>query len=298
MAEERLVTGLKNEDGTDTVTVLVRKPNSVDLRTAQIEYNKAMRVALESKVLLRQKLDDYLKEQGIWDDVKQAKYNDYISRINARETQLKKGGMTLKDAKVAALELKKLRNEFRDLIAERSVYDNTTAEGLADNARFDSLVSTCVVDPNTKKSVFANLDDYNAKSSEPWAIKAASELANMLYNLDPNYEDNLPENKFLKTFKFTDAEGRYINKDGHLIAIDENGVERLIDENNRYVAYDASGKQYFVTRDGKPVEDIVFSPFTDDDGNLLDENGNVIETAAPEPEDTAKKTKKKKSDTE
>ena len=42
------------------------------------------------------------------------------------------------------------------------------------------------------------------------------------------------------------------------------------------VAYDKDGKQYFVTRDGVPVEDETFTPFTDDDGNQLDENGNVI----------------------
>ena len=119
------------------------------------------------------------------------------------------------------------------------------------------------------------MDDYNQKGAEPWAVKAAGELANFLYNLDPNYEINLPENNFLKKFNFTDEKGRLVNKEGHLIAVDEDGKERLIDEEGYYVAYDAEGKQYFVNRDGEKIErekDIVTAAFLDDDGNpIVDE---------------------------
>jgi len=302
MAEERLITGLKDENGTETVTVLVRRPNGKDLKDAKIEYNKAMRTALENKTMLRLKLNDYLKEQGIWNDEKQKIYEEFISKINEKELILKKGGIPLKKAKATALELKRLRLEFRDLIAERTTYDNTTAEGLADNAQFDCLVTLCVVDPNTRKQVFADIDDYNIRSSEPWVIKAASELANMIYNLDPTYEDNLPENKFLKSFKFADDKGRLVNKDGHLISVDPEGVERLIDEDSRYVAYKEDGTKYFVDRNGNPVEEITFVPFVDDDGNPLDQDGNTVSApvvAEDTPsEDSAKKTKKKKSDPE
>jgi hypothetical protein len=54
--------------------------------------------------------------------------------INDRELVLQKGGIPLKKAKAIALELKRLRIEFRDLISERTAYDNTTAEGVADKA--------------------------------------------------------------------------------------------------------------------------------------------------------------------
>jgi hypothetical protein len=294
--KERLITGLKDDNSTETVSVIVRRPNGKDLKEAQIEYNKAMRSALENRTLLRQKLNDYLVDQGIWNKEKQSQYDNFIREINNRELVLKKGGIPLKKAKIIALELKRLRVDFRDLISERSSYDNTTAEGLADNARFDSLVATCTEDPNTRARVFTSIEDYNIKSSEPWAVKAASELASMIYNLDPDYEDNLPENKFLKSYKFVDAEGRLVNKDGHLIAVDENGVERLIEaETNKYIAY-VDGAKIYVDRDGKPIEEIVFSPFTDDDGSTLDEGGEVLEKSDSTNEETSKKTKKKKSD--
>lgn len=281
------------------VTVLVKKPNRKDLNDSQIAYNKAWRKSLEEKAILRQRLNDYLVEQGIWSDVKQKQYDDFIKKINEKELLLKKGGIPLKKAKGIALELKRLRLEFRELISERTSYDNNTAEGTADNARFDYLVSVCVLDPSNKQPVFKDLDDYNNRGSEEWAIKAASELANFLYNLDPNYEKSLPENTFLSKFKFTNSDGKLVNKEGHLIAIDEDGVERLIDQDGYYVAYTEDGVQYNVNRSGEKIErdaDIVKQPFLDDDGNDILEDSETPESeelvAAEEP----KKTKKKKTD--
>jgi hypothetical protein len=280
------------------VTVLVKKPNRKDLNDSQIAYNKAWRKSLEEKAILRQKLNDYLTEQGVWSDAKQKQYEEFIRKINDKELVLKKGGIPLKKAKSIALDLKRLRADFRELISERTSYDNHTAEGSADNARFDYLVSVCVLDPSTKKPVFANLDDYNERGSESWAVKAAGELANFLYNLDPNYEKSLPENTFLNKFKFTDSEGRLVNKEGHLVSIDEEGVERLIDDQGYFVAYDESGIQYFVNRSGEKIvrdEDIVEAPFLDDDGNPVGLEAEIVEEQSEAPEET-KKSKKKKAD--
>jgi hypothetical protein len=288
------------EQGTRTVTegditVLVKKPNRKDLNESQIAYNKAWRKSLDDKAILRQKLNDYLTEQGVWSEDKQKQYEDFVKKINDRELVLKKGGIPLKKAKTIALELKRLRVGFRELISERSSYDNNTAEGAADNARFDYLVSVCVLDPNTNKPVFKDIDDYNERGSEGWAVKAAGELANFLYNLDPNYEQSLPENEFLSKFKFTDSKGRLVNKEGHLIAIDEEGVERLIDEESYYVAYDENGVQYKVNRSGEKIVEVVVSPFLDDDGNpITDDQPSEIEGSANAEE--TKKSKKKKAD--
>lgn len=280
------------------VTVLVKKPNRKDLNESQIAYNKAWRKALEEKAILRQKLNDYLVEQGIWSEAKQKQYEEFIRKINDKELVLKKGGIPLKKAKGIALELKRLRSDFRELISERSSYDNNTAEGTADNARFDYLVSVCVLDATSKKPVFTGMDDYNERGTESWAVKAAGELANFLYNLDPNYEKSLPENTFLNKFKFSDDKGRLINKDGHLISIDEQGVERLIDEGGYFVAYDEKGDQYFVDRSGEKIvrdEDIVEAPFLDDEGNPISLEDELVDEQAEPPEEV-KKSKKKKAD--
>jgi hypothetical protein len=95
---------------------------------------------------------------------------------------------------------------------------------------------------------------------------AAQNLANMLYGLDNDYESNLPENKFLKKYKFVDEKLRLVDKKGRLI--DNEG--RLIDESGRYV--DENGS--FVDKFGNKVDadgDYIVEqqPFLDDDGKPI-----------------------------
>ncbi len=119
------------------------------------------------------------------------------------------------------------------------------------------MVSTCVFDASGNNPKFADIKAYEAQSDQPWAVEAASELANMLYNVDPNYDKNLEENKFLQEFNFIDEELRLINDEGHLTDVDG----RLINEEGRFIAYRTEkGKQekdtkdvYFVNREGEEV---------------------------------------------
>jgi len=175
----------------------IKSPSLGDQREAQKVYNQAFSDAVKSGCIVRARLDDLLKEQGLWDDAKQVKFNTLQQQILDNEKALAKGGIPLKRAKEIAVKMKDLREDLRELISVRTNLDNHTAEGQADNARFNYLISACLVySSNKDKKYFKNYEDYLAKASEPIAIKAAQVLANMLYGLDNDYEKKLPENKF------------------------------------------------------------------------------------------------------
>lgn len=244
---ERTFEGL-DKDG-KTVKVLLKTPDARDHKNAQKSYNQAFRIALESDGLLRQKLDQFAEEQGIWNEQKQKQNDEYVERINSMEELLQKGGIRLAEAKKIAMELKSLRIEFRGFLAERNSLDQLSVEGQAENARFAEIVRICMLDPNTRKPFFLTQDDYDTSSDEPWVLGAASELASIIYGLDPDYDNNLTENKFLKEFDFVNDDLDLINKDGHLV--DSEG--RLINDEGRYVAYREDGEQYFVNREGAEV---------------------------------------------
>ena len=165
-----------------------------------------------------------------------------------------------------------LTAELRELIAERTIMDGNTAEGQSDNARFNALVIECVVSvDNNNVKKFNSMEDYDAVADEPWAVEAASELANMLYDLDPNYDNNLPENKFLKDYEFVDKELRLVNDDGHLV--DSEG--RLINDDGRFISYDDAGKEYYIDIEGNELTEkgdyvVDFTPFLDDSGKPID----------------------------
>jgi hypothetical protein len=243
----------------------IRSPSLADQREAQKVYNQAFSDAVKSGCIVRARLDDLLKEQGLWDDNKQIKFNTIQQEILDCEKSLAKGGISLKSAKDIAVKMKKLREDLRDLISVRTNLDNHTAEGQADNARFNYLIAASLVYSSTKDKYFKNYEDYLARASEPIAVKAAQILANMLYGLDSDYEKKLPENKFLIKYKFVDDRLRLVNKDGRLV--DTEG--RLIDEFGR-----------FINDKGDYVTD--FKPFIDDDGNpILEEQEKKEDATQP-----------------
>jgi hypothetical protein len=268
-------------DGKD-VEFIIRTPSLSEQREGQKVYNQSFSDAVKAKAIVRARMDDLLEEQGLWDSSKQKRLTELQQIVLDNERALAKGGIPLKKAKELAMEMKNTRLKIRELIADKTSLDNHSAEGQADNARFNYLVSVCLVYNETKQPYFKNLEDYLSRSNEPVAILAAQHLANMLYGLDNDYEKNLPENKFLKKFKFVDDNLRLINDKGKLV--DEEG--RLVDENGRYI--NEAGE--FIDRHGNRVDDkgeyvVEHKPFLDDDGNPIAEIQNELpETKAQEPD--------------
>lgn len=266
---------------------LVRSPSLNDQREAQKVYNQAFTDAVKSKSVVRAKLDDLLEDQGLWNDEKQAKFTGLQKELLDGEKRLAKGGFSINEARDLAIKMKGIRDEIRDLISVRTSLDNHSAEGQADNARFNYLVSACVVYNDTKEAYFKNMEDYLNRATETVALLGAQNLANMLYGLDNDYENTLPENKFLKKYKFVDDKLRFIDKKGRLI--DSEG--RLIDESGRFI--DENGS--FVDKYGNKVDSegdyvVETEPFLDENGKpiILEEEKNepVAEAKNEEPTPT------------
>jgi len=289
------------------VEFLVKSPTLQDNREAQKVYNQAFTDAIKSKSVVRAKLDDLLSDQGLWDNEKQAKFTGLQKELSDGEKRLAKGGFGLNEAKDLAVRMKVIRDDIRDLISVRTSLDNHSAEGQADNNRFNYLVSACVVYNDTKQPYFKDMEDYLNRATEEVSLKGAQILANMMYGLDNDYEKNLPENKFLKKYKFVDDNLRLVDKKGRFI--DAEG--RLVDENGRFI--NDSGE--FVDKFGNLVDSqgdfiVEQEPFLDDSGQpvIVDEEVKDEEIAdttsakSEEPESpraSSAKTKSKKSkDTE
>jgi hypothetical protein len=169
-------------DGKDQ-EFLIKSPTLADQREAQKVYNQAFSDAVKSGCIVRARMDDLLKEQGLWDDNKQQRLNTLQQQLMDNEKTLAKGGISIKTAKEVAISMKKLREEIRELISVRTNLDNHTAEGQADNARFNYLIASCLVYNTTKEKYFKSYEEYLARAAEPVAIKSAQQLwLNILHN--------------------------------------------------------------------------------------------------------------------
>lgn len=230
----------------------VIKPGHKEFAGSKIASNKAFKEAIESGCYFREKLKSVMEAQNLWDQEKEDRLNSLTEQIRQNVLKLKRGGIKKSEAKNIALETRKLRVEHAALLSKTRELDSFTVEGQAENAGFDYLVSVCTVDEEAKP-IFKSLDDYRDRGSEDVAFLAAKELSKILFDMNDDWEKELPENKFLIEHKFCDEKLRLINSEGKLIS--EDG--KLIDEEGRYINADGQ--------------------YVDFDGNLIDKDGNLLE---------------------
>ena len=278
------------------IELCVVRPNVKQRQEGQKVYNKAFRDAVESGAILRAKVNSVMREQNLWDDNKEAQYKNLLEKINSNERKIKSGGIKLSEAKEIAMQMRKDRAELRALTSERSGLDSNTAEGQADNAQFNYWVSSCTVYSDTGKTYFNNYEDYLNRDDDPVTGPAANNLALMLYNLDPDYEKKLPENEFLKKYKFVDENLHLVDKQGR--KIDSEG--RLVNEEGRYIneageLIDINGNR--VDENGEYI--VEFSPFLDDDGKPVAEEVKKTENSEKnEKTEKVEKTEEVKKETD
>lgn len=253
---EKTVDVKLTENGTEkTVKIVVKRPTNALLSQAQRVSAKVWTDCVRDGIMTKKELEKFMKEQGIWNDNKDAEQKKITEEISRLEKELyingKNGKLRASEGKNIAIDMRRKRIELRELIAERMSLEQNTAESLSDNARFDFLVANCTYYDNGKKA-YDNIDDYTANSDSEIAFAAATALAQMMYSVDKDFEAKLPENKFLKMFNFVNDDLALVNDKGE--RVDTEG--RKIDESG-----------YYVNEEGKRV---------DKDGNLLDENGNYV----------------------
>lgn len=249
----------------------LRKPTNQEYREAKKIYNITFNEAVQAKCPFKAQITEILTERGLWNDAKQAELEGLQRDILDLEWRLHKGGIKKSAARQLALNLGKLRDKVRALIIPINDFNRHTAEGQADNAHFDYLVSVCLTNEDGSP-YFANYDDYLNRDTDVVGIHGARKLAKSLYELEEDYEASLIENQVLKELNFVNDKYQLINDKGHLI--DEEG--RLIDEKGRFV--DEEGN--FVDLLGHKLDEN--GAFKGERGVFIDDEvDNKIEDSAP-----------------
>lgn len=250
--EKKFETFTSEYNGIDT-KFKVYEPTLEQQQEAMKVRNKTFRDAVDAGALLRVQLSDILKERNLWNDVKQQRYAELEQKILDGKKVLKEGGIKLKEAKDLALQMKKWRSELIDMRMPESELANQTAEGQADNASFNYLVSVCTVYYDSEEHVFNTLEDYLNRSETQISLKAARCLAALTYGVSSDIEKELPENEFLLEFGYMNDQLYLVNENGELI--NEDG--EVIDKNGAIIVEE---------------EEVERKPFLDDDGNEVVRN--------------------------
>lgn len=235
----------------------IKTPDINVLTESQSVYTRSFRKACDDGAILKKTLDKHMRDQGLWDDSIEEKYQALVKESADIEYKIKSGQYKkASEIRKNALRLKEVRAEILELLSDRNAMDSLTAEGIADQTRFNFLLASCVYDYATQKPVFKDLADYLNRSSEPFAMELASKFASQLYGLSENYEDEFFENKVLKKLNCIDDKGFLINADGHRVDIDGN----LVDDSGARI--DADGNRIDINNnpilDDSVLDDLVF----------------------------------------
>ena len=238
--------------------VVVRRPGNTVMNQAQKVGAKVWTECVRDGIMTKKELENFMKDQGIWNEGKDLEQEKIVKKISSLEKELYFGGKTGKmkasKGKEIAINMRRERIKLRNLLAQKLGLEQNTAEALSENAKFDFLVASCTFREDGATKVYANMEEYNAKADEEIAFEAATALAALTYSVDKDFEEKLPENQFLKRFKFVDEDLSLVNTDGETVDTDGKRI-------------DDSG--YYLNEDGLR---------TDQDGNHLDENGNFVPT--------------------
>ena len=272
----------------------VRIPKIQDIKEANELRSKTFNESLSRGDLLRDQLESELRKRNLWTDDREMEYQTLRREVLDGEFRLQKGGIKLKRAKELALEMAEKRAKMVDLLSSRTDLDSNTCEGKADAARFNYLFSCCLVYDEDDEAYFPNkLDDYLENQEDPVALAGATEFYYLISGSD-TLDDNLPENIFLKKFKFVDEKLRLVDPEGRLVDVDG----KHIDENGLYIKWQEDGTSYNVDANGRKVTDegkfeVASSPFLDDDGKPVDESQFTDDEEEKKPKKTRAKRKKK-----
>ena len=286
MNKNAIVVKGKDEDG-NKVTVVVKRPSVAQRTEGQMVESIVFNKCVKKGIVTRSKLDGQMRANGEWSDEQDKELENLTKKIFAGERQLARGGKdkdgnpyTKEQCKELALDMRVWRMQQLFLLAETRRYDANTVEGQSENAKFDFFMSVCVV--NEDESVhFESLDEYKslAEQEHPYINQAAGELANLLYNYDPEFEKQRAENRFLVKYDFArEEDGNLLNDDGDLV----DGIGNLVNEEGRRI--NKEGKYIDVNGDvvdidGNPVEDFV--DFADEVVPNLHEDNEKSKKKAP-----------------
>lgn len=282
-------------DGTEYAVV---RPSMQQLTKANEVRRKTFNEELSAGTILRDQLDEELRKRKLWSDARESRYQALRQEVVDLEFALAKGGISLIAAKEKAVDMRRKRAEMVDMLSSRTDLDSITCEGKADAVRFNFLFANCLVYNDSGDLYFKNgLTDYLMNQGDPVAGTGATEFYYLISDSD-DVDSKLPENQFLKKFKFTNETGQLVDKQGKLV--DTEG--RHIDEFGNYIKWNSEEDFTYVDFEGRPLTDqgdfdVEHSPFLDENGKPIDESSyeeqDEEETEAKVEEKEAPKPKRK-----
>lgn len=193
----------------------IKQPSFQEIDEANSIYSskvaELIREKGNKKLLLRQEVESFLRENNIWTDKDEQRIDALQKDIDSLLNKLRKGGEKAINGRKYCIQIKDKRQEIVDLWRKRQSIDNSTIESAAEADKLDYLIYLSTVDKEGKKHWESFEDLQEAKDTVAYA-KASGAAFEVFLGIDRNIEKNLPENKWLKRYSFLDDSMHYVDR--------------------------------------------------------------------------------------
>lgn len=253
---------------------IVRKPNGSLINEADKIRSSVFSEHFLGNTLMKKQVQAELKRRGAWTEEMTQEYETLKAELIDLNKRLDKGGIKLSEARNIAIDMSQKRNAMIRLLSVTNELNSETCEGKADAARFNFLFVKSFFRADGSL-VYDNVDDYISNGDSELALEGVNAFYNLMYNGD-DIDNNLPENKFLKKYKFVDEQFRLIDKQGRLV--DREG--RHVNDEGRYIKWTSDTEYVFCDIHGELLTNDESLPFLDDDGKPISTDVVVTEEKA------------------
>lgn len=238
--------------------LFVRQPLFDDIEEAEkVQASKIaclIRENSKKKLLLRREIDEYLKKNNIWTTEDEQNIDNLQDELNSLLKKISKGGIKKSEGRELAIKVMDKRKEIFQAMNKRQVFEGATIESVAEQDRNDYLIYSCTVDSETGEKYWESFEDMKLDKLSEAYMKASKESIRVIYNVDPDFEKSLPENKWLKKYGFINDNLEYTDpKTGE--KVDKNGV-KLSEIEKKQEEFN------FINENGEIVEE---TPFLEDE---------------------------------
>lgn len=198
--------------GTFPIKLASLKPTYKQQQRSQEVYTKRWKELVEQGAPLRAELPSMLKKRELWNDDMQKQEDDLINKIAKNMEKIKQGKIKLSEASRLMKENIGFKSELILLRLNRNTLDQNTAESMAEQERFNYLVSACTVYDEDGKSFFNSYDDFIRQDEEGSVVTvmAGEALWRLTTNTDDDYRKDWPEYQFLQKYKLVDDKFEFV----------------------------------------------------------------------------------------
>ena len=209
------------EDGKE-VKFCVKPPSREDLEESDRMYACKIGSLLKSEksgdLLLRDQLDKFLQREGIWTDQDEADIDEINTNIKAKLTKLRKGGLKLSEGREICIQILEHRSQMAIVRSKRRSFDESTVEYIAEQEKIDYLIFADTVGADNGNRCWESFEDMKSDKDNSVYAAAATKMYEFVFGVDDQFEQRLPENRWLKKYSFINEDLRFTNrKTGDLV---------------------------------------------------------------------------------